>query len=41
MIDSAKVDILIGLIQREKITLEDIKHGDYRAAVESKLEPNN
>jgi hypothetical protein len=37
MIEQSKVDILVGLINRGRITLEDIKDLEYRAAVEAEL----
>ncbi len=38
MIDQAKVDILVGLVQRGRIVIEAIKDPEYRAAVEAALE---
>lgn len=35
MIDTNKVAALVGLVQRGKITIEQIKDADYRAAVEA------
>lgn len=37
MIDPAKVAILVGLVQRGKIVLEQIKDEAYRAAVQQAL----
>lgn len=38
MIDKEKVAALVGLVQRGKITLEQIKDEEYRAAVAAALE---
>ena len=37
MIDNAIVQTLVGLIQRGRITLEQIKNEEYRAAVAAAL----
>lgn len=38
MIDQSKVDILVGLVKRGRIALDDIKDLEYKAAVQAVLE---
>lgn len=38
MLSQIKINQLIGLVQRNKITIESIKDADYRDAVQKQIE---